>query len=395
MENQTGPTELTATDANRRWRLLGMSALLIACIVGACSHVTEPITTSDQSATDAVSTDDASDPMLSVDTLLPAPEDFALTRIGSEDFPIPPHAKYLEGIRICIDPGHGGDAHKHGYKRGPTGVREAEMNLRVAQYLRDLLVHVGAEVKLTREGDNDLSLADRAKVADDWDADLFISCHHNATNNTEANRTTVWYHGTVDDRPDNLDLARHLCEGLFDSLQIPQLTGIPLKSDQLMYESGFGVLRAANKTAALCETSFYTNPEEEQRLRDPQYNLREAYGMFMGLARYAAGGLPTASIKPADDESPSQRAPRTLVFQLDDGLRSRNAWGSDRSMILKDSIAVRIDGERVPHEFSADTYELNITIPDRIESGEHNATVQFENMFKNANTTPNFAITVD
>ncbi len=372
-----------------------MSALLIACIVGACSHVTEPITTSDQSATDAVSTDDASDPMLSVDTLLPAPEDFALTRIGSEDFPIPPHAKYLEGIRICIDPGHGGDAHKHGYKRGPTGVREAEMNLRVAQYLRDLLVHVGAEVKLTREGDNDLSLADRAKVADDWDADLFISCHHNATNNTEANRTTVWYHGTVDDRPDNLDLARHLCEGLFDSLQIPQLTGIPLKSDQLMYESGFGVLRAANKTAALCETSFYTNPEEEQRLRDPQYNLREAYGMFMGLARYAAGGLPTASIKPADDESPSQRAPRTLVFQLDDGLRSRNAWGSDRSMILKDSIAVRIDGERVPHEFSADTYELNITIPDRIESGEHNATVQFENMFKNANTTPNFAITVD
>ena len=372
-----------------------MSALLIACIVGACSHVTEPITTSDQSPTDAASTDDASDPMLSVNTLLPAPEDFALTRIGSHDFPIPPHAKYLEGVRICIDPGHGGDAHKHGYKRGPTGVREAEMNLRVAQYLRDLLVHVGAEVKLTREGDNDLSLADRAKVADDWDADLFISCHHNATNNTEANRTTVWYHGTVDDRPDNLDLARHLCEGLFDSLQIPQLTGIPLKSDQLMYESGFGVLRAANKTAALCETSFYTNPEEEQRLRDPEYNLREAYGMFMGLARYAAGGLPTASIKPADDESPSQRTPRTLVFQLDDGLRSRNAWGSDRSMILKDSIAVRIDGERVPHEFSADTYELNITIPDRIESGEHNATVQFENMFKHANTTPNFAITVD
>ncbi len=333
--------------------------------------------------------------MLSVNTLLPAPADFALNRIGSDDFPIPPHAKYLEGVRICIDPGHGGDAHKHGYKRGPTGVREAEMNLRVAQYLRDLLVHVGAEVKLTREDDNDLSLADRAKVADDWDADLFISCHHNATSNAEANRTTVWYHGTVDDRPDNLDLARHLCEGLFDSLQLPQLTGIPLKSDQLMYESGFGVLRAANKTSALCETSFYTNPEEEQRLRDPEYNLREAYGMFMGLARYAAGGLPTVSIMHISAESSSDVAERTIVFQLDDGLRSRKAWGSDRSMILRDSIAVRIDGERVDHEFLPNTYVLKVNIPDEVASGTHDVSVQFQNMFKHANTTPNFAIILD
>ncbi|GJM26971.1 MAG: hypothetical protein DHS20C16_33860 [Phycisphaerae bacterium] len=390
MEQESKPTELTPTDSKRAWINFGVSALLIACIVGACSHVSDPISTTDQSKSE-----DAADVMLSVDTLLPAPEDFAQTRIDSEAFPIPPHAKYLAGVRICLDPGHGGDAHKEGYKRGPTGVREAEMNLRVAKYLRDLLEHVGAEVKLTREEDVDLSLADRAKVADDWGADIFISCHHNATNNTEANRTTVWYHGTVDERPDNLDLARHLCEGLFDELQLQQLTGIPLKTDQLMYETGFGVLRAANKTSALCETSFYTNPEEEQRLRDPEYNLREAYGMFRGLARYAAGGLPTASIKPESEDASGVADSHAVVFQLDDGLRPRKAWGSDRSMILQDSIAVRINGERVPHEFTPDTYELKVVVPDHVESGTHNVSVQFQNMFKHANMTPNLVVAID
>lgn len=378
----------------RTWTYLGITALAIACIVGACSHVNKPIGTSNQTNQSLEVVDDDTDPMLAVETLLPAPEDFAQTRIDSEAFPIPPHAKYLADVRICLDPGHGGDAHKEGYKRGPTGVREAEMNLRVAKYLRDLLEHVGAEVKLTRDRDVDLSLADRAKVADDWGADIFISCHHNAAGNAEANRTTVWYHGSVDDRPDNLDLARHLCEGLFDSLRLPQLTGNPLKSDQLMYESGFGVLRAASKTSALCETSFYTNPEEEQNLRDPEYNLREAYGMFMGLARYAAGGLPTAVVK-LIVEGTAPLPPRTIIFQLDDGLRERGGWGSDRSMILADSIAVRIDGKRVPHEFNSEIYELRITAPDDLESGAHDVSIQFQNMFKHANMTPDFVVDFD
>lgn len=44
------------------------------------------------------------------------------------NFAIPPYARHLEGIKICLDPGHGGQAHLLNYKRGPTGLREAEAN---------------------------------------------------------------------------------------------------------------------------------------------------------------------------------------------------------------------------------------------------------------------------
>ena len=65
-------------------------------------------------------------------------------KLPKADYGIPPYARYLQGIRICLDPGHGGQGHLPEYKRGPTGLREAEVNLRVAFYLRDFLSQAGA-----------------------------------------------------------------------------------------------------------------------------------------------------------------------------------------------------------------------------------------------------------
>jgi N-acetylmuramoyl-L-alanine amidase len=62
---------------------------------------------------------------------------------------VPGYAKYLQGLKICVDPGHGGCGARPGYKRGPTGVREAEVNLRVALFLRDMLEAAGASVVMT------------------------------------------------------------------------------------------------------------------------------------------------------------------------------------------------------------------------------------------------------
>lgn len=335
------------------------------------------------------------DPQLSVNTLLEAPANFAVSRIGSDAYPVPRYAKYLAGVKICLDPGHGGDAHQRGFKRGPTGVREAEVNLRVAQYLRGFLEHAGAEVLLTREGDLDLSYEARAAMANEWGADLFISCHHNAVdNNPSANFTTVWYHNDVDYRPSNLDLARYLCQGLLDEMGLPQLTGVPLKSDQLMYETGFAVLRHAEVTAALTESSFFTNPAEEQRLRDPEHNLGEAYGLFLGLARYAADGMPRAQLVAPPDGVLSGGPPYMLEFALDDGLRSRKSWGHERQMILTDSIAVRLDGERVGHAFTNEGYVLTVELPGDLPPGEHTVSLHFENLYKNSVLNPHFTIEV-
>ena len=346
----------------------------------------------------------ASDPMLAVHTLIDAPPDFAARRIESGAYPLPPHAKFLAGVTICLDPGHGGDADKRGFKRGPTGVREAEVDLRVAEYLRELLTRAGAEVRLTREDDLDLSLEERAAVANAWGADLFIALHHNAIDNKpQVNHTTIWYHGDVDYRPSDLDLARYLCQGLYDELALPEIADVPLKSDQLMYPSGFGVLRAAEVTAALVETSFFTNPAEEQRLRQPEYNLREAYGLFLGLAQYAAAGLPRAQlVEPADGivtigsaaDQAGGASPRVLVFEIDDGLRGRKSWGWQRQMILTDSLAARVNGVYVPIQFSSADYRLTVTLPADLEPGEHSVEVQVENMNKNSVLNPRFTISV-
>ncbi len=356
------------------------------------------------------------DPMLSVNTLIDAPDDYAARRVGTDAYPIPPYAKFLKGVRICLNPGHGGDADRRGFKRGPTGVREAEMNLRVAQYLRDFLVACDADVKMTREDDVLLTYEERAAIANDWGADLFVSLHHNAIDNKpEVNYTTVWYHGEVSYRPSNLDLARYLCDGLYDALALPRITDVPLKSDHLMYKDGFAVLRHAKVTAALCESSFFTNPDEEQRLRRPEYNLREAYGLFIGLARYAAAGLPRARLIASPNElraadggadkrsampieamtmTPTVSNESGIVFELDDGLRRRKAWGHERNMILPDTIAVRIDGRRVQHEFHDDgsRYLLRVEAPVERPPGSYQVEVQFQNMNKNSVLNPYFTV---
>lgn len=331
--------------------------------------------------------------MVALNTLRPAPGDYATKRIGTRDYPIPPHAKFLAGVKICLDPGHGGDAHKAGFKRGPTGVREAEMNLRLARFLRDCLTASGAEVRLTRDSDVDLDLAARAAIANEWGADLFVSLHHNAVDNEKTNYTSVWYHADVDSRPSNLDLARYLCQGLYTALALPNLTTVPLKSDQLMYKTGFGVLRAARVTACLTESSFYTDPAEEQRLRRPDYNLREAYGLYRALVDYVYAGLPRATLVSPAANSAGATVDQ-LVFQLDDGLRGRKSWGHDRSMILADSIVIRLEGTRLDHEFDAKTYRLVAKLPRPLNPGEHRISIQFMNMNKNSVLNPDFTIHV-
>ncbi|MBI5865562.1 MAG: N-acetylmuramoyl-L-alanine amidase [Planctomycetes bacterium] len=364
--------------------MLAAAALLLA--MSACE--TPPMR-------DPPASQPAGDPMVSINTLVESSPDFARTRIGGADYPIPPWARHLKGVRIVLDPGHGGDAAKRGFKRGPSGVREAEMNLRIAQFLRDFLTAAGAEVRLTRESDVDLTHEARAAVANDWPADLFLSVHHNAVDNKpDVNYTSVWYHADIHYSPASLDLARYICDGLYDALKLQRVTEVPLKSDQLMYPDGFAVLRYAKVTAALSEASFYTHPPEEQRLRTPEYNLREAYGLFLAIAKYAHAGLPRMRlVEPADGVLP-MGAGRRVVFELDDGLRSRKAWGWQRQMIADDSIHARLNGRDLPFTFNAADYRLSVEIPDDLPAGDTAIDVQFQNLYKNSVINPRVPIRV-
>ena len=92
-------------------------------------------------------------------------------------------------MRICIDPGHGGSDPG---AIGPTGLKEAMVNLDVALLLRDLLAHAGHKVIPTRIIDQTISLKDRSFTSNANDADLFISIHCNAAVRRDARGIEAW-----------------------------------------------------------------------------------------------------------------------------------------------------------------------------------------------------------
>jgi len=309
----------------------------------------------------------------------------AWSTLPNADFPIPPFAEHLKGVRIVLDPGHGGRASKKGWKVGPTGLREAEVNLAVAQHLRDFLVAVGADVHMVRDGDYyldpDISADNRQRVemANGMNADLFLSLHHNGVESPTPNYTSVWYHGTPEHDSASRCAARYLLSGLNDTLRLDSHLPCGVLSDTLMGPRGFLVLREATVPAVLCEASFFTNPDEENRLRDPVYNRREAYGYFIGLARWAQAGLPRVALLEPDDGR--VKAGGAVLIGLDDGLQGRGGWGSDRVRIAEDSIRVRVN-ER-PVEFTADMKKgrLRVMLPRGLTGGTARVFVDFENTF--------------
>ncbi len=83
----------------------------------------------------------------------------------------------LKGIKILLDPGHGG---KELGSRGPTGYPEKDINLLISKLVRSHLVAKGATVYMTREEDIDVGLGDRVSMIDKVAPDFALSIHYNA-----------------------------------------------------------------------------------------------------------------------------------------------------------------------------------------------------------------------
>ena len=297
---------------------------------------------------------------------------------------VPAHARYLKGFKICLDPGHGGQAHVPDYKRGPTGVREAEVNLKVALHLRDILQQVGATVVMTRVDDSYVSLAMRSQIANDSGADFFISLHHNGIDNhPETNYTSTWYHGDADDSRQSLDLARYIQQGVSDTLRLRSSPATGLYSDKLVTASGFGVLRLTKCPAVLCEASFLSNPEEEARLQDDNYLRKEAYGYFLGIAQYVAAGFPKGILVAPKHASVIQTKTPHLQIQVMDGLHERGAWMLKRQQVFTDSIRVKVDDVSLPHHYDRDTDLITVAIEKPLANGVHFVQTELVNYYGN------------
>lgn len=207
---------------------------------------------------------------------------------------------FMEDKVIFIDPGHGGED-RHG--RGPLGVVEADINLKLSLYLRDFLEQTGAKVLLSRVDDSTVGLKERSEIANATNADIFVSIHHNAvgSDNTYINYTSTYYHATKSDyehEPCNHDLAKYIQRDMAFAMRNSGGLGSfdGTYSDYWIYPGdGFSVLRNSELPAALVEAGFFTHAFEEKRLGIEEFNKIEAWGVFKGICKYFKAGVPEIS----------------------------------------------------------------------------------------------------
>jgi len=239
--------------------------------------------------------------------------------------------------RIVIDPGHGG--HDTGTV-GPHGLREKDLVLDVSLRLRKLLEEkAGADVVMTRSNDTFVPLEERTAIANQKDADLFVSVHANASRNASARGVETYYLNFTSD-PHALEVAAR--ENATSEESVHQLQDLVKKivltekikesqafADDVQHavygrlinagagqgnrgvkRAPFVVLIGANMPSILAEISFLTNPYDERQLRKPEYRQKVAEALYQGIYQYvsAFGGVKLAA--KTSVARPSQPAPR-------------------------------------------------------------------------------------
>lgn len=190
----------------------------------------------------------------------------------------------VAGKKICVDPGHGGTAAIDSYRVGVAGEREEWINLRVALALKKMLETKGAEVIMTRTADDRVELAKRGELAIENKADLFISIHHNATADRAVNLPIVYFHGAASENDASVQAAKLLAVGLRQKL-FNGAGAISVVSDYTIFpEKGAAVLRESyGIPGLLAEASFFSNEDEEKRLKGEAYNVAEASAFFNAI----------------------------------------------------------------------------------------------------------------
>lgn len=183
----------------------------------------------------------------------------------------------LKGKVIVVDPGHGGSDTG---AIGPNNILEKNVTLAIATDLRKLLTDGGAKVIMTRSSDRDVTngeasdieeLQARVDIANQANADLFISIHADACDEMGSGTTTYFYSGS-----DNT-LAHLVQDSMVSQLKL---------YDRGSQPNDFYVLKNTNMPAILTEAAFISNPKEEKLLVNPNFDKKVASGIFNGIKKY-------------------------------------------------------------------------------------------------------------
>ena len=171
---------------------------------------------------------------------------------------------------FIIDPGHGG---VDGGATSCTGKLESTFNLEISLRLRDLLHFLGYQTKLTRSTDVSIhitgdtisqkkmsDLRERVRICSETDGAVLLSIHQNTFQDSRYSGAQVFYPPAEGSR----ELAESLQKSLISTLN-------PNSKRQIKKGDGIYLLERISCPGVLIECGFISNPEEEARLRSPEY----------------------------------------------------------------------------------------------------------------------------
>jgi N-acetylmuramoyl-L-alanine amidase len=217
------------------------------------------------------------------------------------------------GIRtIVVDAGHGGIEDG---ARGPSGTLEKNVTLSVARRLKGALEsRLGVRVILTRDGDTHVELDERAALANNNKADLFVSLHANASVRASAAGAEVFYlsleeygdqaqrvaKGEMEALPVfgggtrdievilwEMAQARYIEQSavLAQTMEAALREKVPM-SPRAIQQAPFRVLVGANMPAVLVEMGFITNVEQEKQLSSDTFQVSIVQALVDSIVRY-------------------------------------------------------------------------------------------------------------
>ncbi|MBI4753312.1 N-acetylmuramoyl-L-alanine amidase [Candidatus Desantisbacteria bacterium] len=233
----------------------------------------------------------------------------------------PVSQKEIERIKqrakiVVIDAGHGGEDPG---AIGPSGLQEKDVVLSIAQKLADYF-NQKQDVKafLTRDGDYFIPLGERVKLCQQYEGDIFISIHANASYKATACGSSVYVLSTegasnkaaqlIAQRENMADLIGGIAKvdndtvagilvDLSQTLSINESLGLAKVTLDNMVSychtpfigverAGFAVLKSIDVPSILVETAFISNPEEEKLLATEEFRESMAKSIYEATLKY-------------------------------------------------------------------------------------------------------------
>lgn len=185
-----------------------------------------------------------------------------------------------KNCKVLIDPGHG---EWDGGAKNKNGTIEKDINLTISLKLRDKLNKEGYTVYMTREDDTALSnkkrddLQLRCEKKKETNCDIFISIHQNMFSNPKSKGTQVWYSSN--------EMSKQLAESIQEAVkQTLQPNNNRLAKDA---KKSYKILRDGyNGANIIVECGFLSNYDDEQNLKNDEYQNKLVDSIFKGIDIY-------------------------------------------------------------------------------------------------------------